>query len=248
MLPDHWIKQLFLAHTYLELQMNEEALKMYENADKCGLSRSTYIMSQKALAYHNLRGVLHVYIISQKALAYHNLRGMLHVSIMSLKALAHQNLRGMLHVCIMSQKALAYHNLGGMLHVYIMSQTALVYHNLGFMLHVYIMSLMALACHNILMTLYVIAANIPANNCVVNISCFYFLDVDLAVESFAKLQKFDPYRIENMDTYSNLLYVKASVYWVLLIIIIMFTYLMTFVYRFNVTKTRVMVAMTRFRF
>ncbi|KAK2190637.1 hypothetical protein NP493_72g01031 [Ridgeia piscesae] len=87
-LPDHWVKQLFLAHTYLELQMNEEAMKMYENADKCGLTRSTYIMAQKALAYHNLR------------------------------------------------------------------------------------------------------------------------DVDLAVESFAKLQKFDPYRIENMDTYSNLLYVK----------------------------------------
>lgn len=34
--------------------------------------------------------------------------------------------------------------------------------------------------------------------------------VDEAVEILAKLEKVDPYRLENMDTYSNLLYVKVS--------------------------------------
>ena len=33
----------------------------------------------------------------------------------------------------------------------------------------------------------------------------------MAVEQFAKLQKLDPYRLENMDTYSNLLYVKVCI-------------------------------------
>ena len=38
-----------------------------------------------------------------------------------------------------------------------------------------------------------------------------FVEVDMAVEQFAKLQKLDPYRLENMDTYSNLLYVKVCI-------------------------------------
>lgn len=38
---------------------------------------------------------------------------------------------------------------------------------------------------------------------------FCVTDVDNAFESFSKLQKVDPYRLENMDTYSNLLYVKV---------------------------------------
>ena len=37
------------------------------------------------------------------------------------------------------------------------------------------------------------------------------IEVDMAVEQFAKLQKLDPYRLENMDTYSNLLYVKVCI-------------------------------------
>ncbi len=31
----------------------------------------------------------------------------------------------------------------------------------------------------------------------------------MAVELFAQLQKADPHRLDNMDTYSNLLYVKV---------------------------------------
>ena len=37
---------------------------------------------------------------------------------------------------------------------------------------------------------------------------FVSTDVDSAFNSFNELQKLDPYRLENMDTFSNLLYVK----------------------------------------
>jgi anaphase-promoting complex subunit 8 len=35
-----------------------------------------------------------------------------------------------------------------------------------------------------------------------------FVEVDIAVDMFRQLTKDDPCRLENMDTYSNLLYVK----------------------------------------
>ncbi len=34
-------------------------------------------------------------------------------------------------------------------------------------------------------------------------------DVDIAVDAFKNLLELDPFRLENMDSYSNLLYVKA---------------------------------------
>jgi anaphase-promoting complex subunit 8 len=34
--------------------------------------------------------------------------------------------------------------------------------------------------------------------------------VDKAIQEFAALQAVDPYRLENLDTYSNLLYVKEE--------------------------------------
>lgn len=33
----------------------------------------------------------------------------------------------------------------------------------------------------------------------------------MAVTAFAELQELDPYRLENMDTYSNLLYIKVRI-------------------------------------
>ena len=39
---------------------------------------------------------------------------------------------------------------------------------------------------------------------------FFFSDVDQAVYMFKLLQEMDPYRIENMDVYSNVLYVKVN--------------------------------------
>jgi len=56
-LPDHWCKQVFLAHTYLELQQNEQAVRIYEGLSNAGLRESTYIMAQVAIAYHNMRQV-----------------------------------------------------------------------------------------------------------------------------------------------------------------------------------------------
>ena len=42
------------------------------------------------------------------------------------------------------------------------------------------------------------------------ISMMCFTEIDMAVTAFAELQELDPYRLENMDTYSNLLYIKVS--------------------------------------
>ena len=56
-LPDHWIKDIFLAHTYLELQLNEEALEIYFALQQAGLQESTYLLAQVAIAFHNMREV-----------------------------------------------------------------------------------------------------------------------------------------------------------------------------------------------
>ena len=45
-LPDHWLKHLFLAHTYLELQLNQEALDIYFGLQEAGLKESTYLLAQ----------------------------------------------------------------------------------------------------------------------------------------------------------------------------------------------------------
>lgn len=37
-----------------------------------------------------------------------------------------------------------------------------------------------------------------------------FSDVDMAIENFKVVRKLDPYRLDNMDTYSNALYVKVE--------------------------------------
>ncbi|KAG7274346.1 LOW QUALITY PROTEIN: hypothetical protein CRUP_028667 [Coryphaenoides rupestris] len=53
-LPDCWIKDFFMAHIYTELQMIKEAL---QNLIEAGFSKSTYIISQIAVAYHNIRDI-----------------------------------------------------------------------------------------------------------------------------------------------------------------------------------------------
>ena len=52
------MKTFFMAHTYLELNLNEEALALYGTMTQNGLQHSTYIMAQTAVAYHNLRSKL----------------------------------------------------------------------------------------------------------------------------------------------------------------------------------------------
>merc|ERR1719225_568341 len=56
-LPNHWCRHIFLAHTYLELQQNEQAVEIYIGLSGAGLSNSTYIMAQVAIAFHNMRQV-----------------------------------------------------------------------------------------------------------------------------------------------------------------------------------------------
>lgn len=56
-LPDHWIKQFFIALMYLELQLNDEALKIYQDLQENGFHKSTYVVALIAVAYHNQRDV-----------------------------------------------------------------------------------------------------------------------------------------------------------------------------------------------
>ncbi|XP_077530500.1 cell division cycle protein 23 homolog isoform X1 [Haemaphysalis longicornis] len=54
-LPDHWIKHFFLGHVFLELQLSEEALRVYKQLQQGPFQDSPYIMAQVAVAHHNLR-------------------------------------------------------------------------------------------------------------------------------------------------------------------------------------------------
>lgn len=54
-LPDHWMKNIFLAHCYLDLHLNDEALKIYDRLQKACFHQNIYIQSQIAIAYHNNR-------------------------------------------------------------------------------------------------------------------------------------------------------------------------------------------------
>jgi anaphase-promoting complex subunit 8 len=50
------MKQFFLGHMYLELQMNDEALEIYDFLQQNGFSKNSYVVAQIAVAYHNRRG------------------------------------------------------------------------------------------------------------------------------------------------------------------------------------------------
>lgn len=62
-LPDCWMKDFFMAHMYTELQMIKEALQKYQNLIEAGFSKSTYIISQIAVAYHNIRGMFFTFSV-----------------------------------------------------------------------------------------------------------------------------------------------------------------------------------------
>jgi len=57
LLPDHWMKYFFTAQVYLELQLNQDALQCYEKLRSTHFPCSTYVVSQLAMAYHNIRGL-----------------------------------------------------------------------------------------------------------------------------------------------------------------------------------------------
>ncbi|CAD6998419.1 cell division cycle protein 23 homolog [Ceratitis capitata] len=53
----HWMRHFFVAHTYIEMYLNDEGLKAYEDLQHAGFRKSVYVTSQMALAYHNKRDV-----------------------------------------------------------------------------------------------------------------------------------------------------------------------------------------------
>ncbi|XP_028402340.1 cell division cycle protein 23 homolog [Dendronephthya gigantea] len=54
-LPKHWIRMFFDGQVAIGLQQNNEALQMYTDLLNNGFKRSSYIMSQLALAQYNLK-------------------------------------------------------------------------------------------------------------------------------------------------------------------------------------------------
>lgn len=54
-LPNHWMKSFFVAHTHIELFLNDEGLQLFEELKNAGFQKSTYITAQTAIAYHNKR-------------------------------------------------------------------------------------------------------------------------------------------------------------------------------------------------
>lgn len=55
-LPTHWFKRFFVGIVFLELQLNEEALNLYESL-LTTFEKSNYILTQMAVAKDNLRNV-----------------------------------------------------------------------------------------------------------------------------------------------------------------------------------------------
>lgn len=54
-LPQHWMRHIFYAHTLVELSLNDEGIKLYEDLEAAGFT-CFYTTSQLALAYLNNRG------------------------------------------------------------------------------------------------------------------------------------------------------------------------------------------------
>jgi anaphase-promoting complex subunit 8 len=55
-LPQHWMKDLFLAHCYMDLSLSEEAVNIYTVYCRKVFQNSIYIKSQIAKCFDNLRG------------------------------------------------------------------------------------------------------------------------------------------------------------------------------------------------
>ena len=53
--PAHWMRFLFYAQACTELQLNEEALRLYAALGERIFKRSSFIIAQKAIAFHNTR-------------------------------------------------------------------------------------------------------------------------------------------------------------------------------------------------
>lgn len=57
-LPNHWMKHIFIAHTLIELFLNDEGFKYYEDLQLAGFGKCSYVITQIALAHQNKRGMI----------------------------------------------------------------------------------------------------------------------------------------------------------------------------------------------
>jgi anaphase-promoting complex subunit 8 len=51
------MKHFFLGHAFLEQQLNDDALDIYIALQQQGFEKSTYLIAQTAIAFHNRRGI-----------------------------------------------------------------------------------------------------------------------------------------------------------------------------------------------
>ena len=63
-LPQHWMKDLFMAHCYMELSLSEDAVNIYTVYCNKGFHKSVYVKSQIAKCYDNLRGKTTIKIVN----------------------------------------------------------------------------------------------------------------------------------------------------------------------------------------
>lgn len=56
-LPNHWMKTIFIGQSLVELFLNDEGMKQFEDLQSAGFKNCNYIITQMALAYHNKRDV-----------------------------------------------------------------------------------------------------------------------------------------------------------------------------------------------
>ncbi len=61
------MKDLFLAHCYMELSLSEEAVDIYSVYCNKGFSKSIYVRSQMAKCFDNLRGMIFDYNFDQSS-------------------------------------------------------------------------------------------------------------------------------------------------------------------------------------
>lgn len=63
-IPNNWMKKLFMAHACIELYLNDEALKIYDELKQSGFSKCIYITAQIAMIHHNKRGRRRIKLLS----------------------------------------------------------------------------------------------------------------------------------------------------------------------------------------
>ncbi|XP_055589508.1 cell division cycle protein 23 homolog [Uranotaenia lowii] len=56
-LPNHWIKQIFIGYTYIELFLNDEGIKIFEHLQVAGFGKCIFVPTQLAIAFSNKRDV-----------------------------------------------------------------------------------------------------------------------------------------------------------------------------------------------